>query len=167
MMIDKFRKLAFSSDKNNIHLVEKYVEDISDYYNINNNYFANILTAVTEAVENAITHGNNNNTAKKVYLKFEIKPEGFSFMIKDEGNGFNDKAVPDPTDPKADFSKTEGRGLYIIKSLADEIKFHHDGTCIELIFKVSSITKQMSDERIKTLLNNVKDTQNKKTQSDS
>jgi len=161
-MFDKLHHLAFSANKNNIHLVERFVEDLCDYYNINNTYFGNILTAVTEAVENAIYHGNKNDSGKKVYLKFEAKSEGFSFKIKDEGQGFIVDSIPDPTDVNADFSKTEGRGLYIIKSLADEVVFHNNGSCIELIFKIASITKQMSDDRINTYLSKIKSKQNTK-----
>lgn len=162
MMFDKLHHLTFSTNKNNIHLVERFVEDLCDYYNINNTYFGNILTAVTEAVENAIYHGNNNDASKKIHLKFEAKPEGFSFKIKDEGQGFFLDSIPDPTDVDADFSKTEGRGLYIIKSLADEVIFHNNGSCIELIFKIASITKQMSDDRINTYLSKIKSKQNTK-----
>jgi len=166
MMIEKFHKLAFSSDLKNIHLVERYIEYLCDYYNINNTYYANILTSVTEAVENAINHGNKNNPNKKVFIKFEIKPEGFSFMIKDEGKGFDINHIPDPTDPHADFTKTEGRGLYLMKHLSDAVFIHDQGACIELIFKPANITKQMSDERIRTLLNSVKQNQNETKSED-
>ncbi len=165
-MFDKLHHLAFSTDRNNIHLVERFVENLCDYYNINSTYFGNILTAVTEAVENAIYHGNKNDKAKKIFLKFDVSPDGFSFKIKDQGKGFNIDAVPDPTDDNADFSETEGRGLFIIKSLADEVLFHDNGSCIELVFKIASITKQMSDERINTFMKKIKSPQNTKKHND-
>ena len=165
-MFDKLHHLAFSTNKNNIHLVEQFVENLCDYYNINSTYFGNILTAVTEAVENAIYHGNKNDPAKKIYLKFEVKPDGFSFKVKDQGQGFNLDTVPDPTDYNADFSETEGRGLFIIKSLADEVFFHDNGSCIELIFKISSITKQMSEDRINTFMSKIKSQQNTNKHND-
>ncbi|MDD3875237.1 MAG: ATP-binding protein [Bacteroidales bacterium] len=157
-MIEKFYNLTFFADKSNIHLVENYIEKICDHYNINNTYFAHILTSVTEAVENAIFHGNKNNPSLKVQINFSIKPEGYSFIIKDQGNGFNLASVPDATDPEADFSKTEGRGIFIMKSLADDVKFLNNGSAVELIFKLSSITKQLSDERIDILTKNTKQT---------
>jgi len=159
MMLDKLHHLhhlTLSASKNNIHLVERFVEDICDYYNINHNFFGNILTAVCEAVENAIYHGSDNKPEKKVFLKFEITPEGYSFKIKDQGNGFTLDMVPDPTDINADFSKTEGRGIYIMKSLADNVIFHNNGSCVELVFTLSSINKQISDDRINTLLSKSK-----------
>ena len=159
MMLDKLHYLTIQASIKNIHTVERFVENICDYYNINTDYFGHILTAVTEAVENAIFHGNNNNLNKKVFLRFDITPEGYIFRIKDEGAGFNLDAVPDPTDYKADFSKTEGRGLFIIKTLADVVNFYDNGACVELIFKISSITKQMSDDRINTYMSNIKSKQ--------
>ena len=127
---------------------------------------AGLTLAVTEAVENAIYHGNKNDKAKKIFLKFDVSPDGFSFKIKDQGKGFNIDAVPDPTDDNADFSETEGRGLFIIKSLADEVLFHDNGSCIELVFKIASITKQMSDERINTFMKKIKSPQNTKKHND-
>lgn len=156
MMLDKLHFLTIASSTKHIHKVEQFVENICDYYNINSDYFGHILTAVTEAVENAIQHGNANNPAKKVHLRFDITPEGYLFKIKDEGAGYLPDAIPDPTDWQADFSKTEGRGLFIMKSLADGVNFYDNGACVELIFKVSSINKQMADDRINTLLGNVK-----------
>ena len=165
-MFDKLHHLTFSANKSNIHLVERFVENLCDYYNINSTYFGNILTAVTEAVENAIYHGNRNDSSKKIFLKFEVRPEGFSFKIKDQGAGFDLNAVPDPTDNNADFSNTEGRGLFIMKSLADEVIFHDNGSCIELFFTIASITKQISDERINTYLSKIKSKQNTKKHKD-
>jgi len=158
-MLDKLHFLTIQASIKNIHTVERFVENICDYYNINTDYFGHILTAVTEAVENAIYHGNKNNINKKVYLKFEISPDGYIFKIKDDGHGFDLDAVPDPTDANADFSKTEGRGLFIMKTLADVVNFYDNGACVELIFKISSITKQISDDRINTLLSNTKSKQ--------
>ena len=95
MISDKLQ-LIFPSLPENIHQVEKFVEDICDEYNINNTYFGNILVALTEAVENAIVHGNKNNPAKNVEIIFVSKPEGLSFTIKDEGKGFDINQIPDP-----------------------------------------------------------------------
>ncbi len=163
MTTEKFHRLSFGAHRKNIYLIEKFLEDICDYYNINNTYFAHMHTAVTEAAENAIIHGNKNNPDKKVTIDFKIKKEGFAFIVKDEGQGFVADIVPDPTDPEADFSKTEGRGLFVMKSLADEVIYHNNGNTIELLFKQASITKQMAQDRIQTLLDSIENAHKKQT----
>jgi serine/threonine-protein kinase RsbW len=60
--------LKIKSDIKEIHEVEKFVEDICDYYNINNSYFGNIIVAVSEAVENSIVHGNKQDPSKSINI---------------------------------------------------------------------------------------------------
>jgi serine/threonine-protein kinase RsbW len=150
-MISEKLQLILPSLPESIHQVEKFVEDICDEFNINNTYFGNILVTLTEAVENAMKHGNGNDPSKKVQIIFTSKPEGLSFVVKDEGNGFDINQIPDPTDLNTDPEESKGRGIFLIKSLADEVKFLDKGNTVEIIFKISSINSEMAIERIKQL----------------
>ena len=150
MISDKIQ-LIFPSKPENIHQVEKFVEDICDEYNINNTYFGNILVALTEAVENAMVHGNKKNTAKNVEIIFVSKPEGLSFTVKDEGEGFDINQIPDPTDLSVDPEEIKGRGIFLIKSLADEVNFLTKGKGVEILFKTSSINNEIAVDRINQL----------------
>ncbi len=150
MGIIRNKKIAFESTSENIHLVEKFVEEISNEYNITRTYFGNILIAITEAIENAIKHGNNNNPEKKVVLSFNSESDGLSFTIEDEGKGFDFENVPDPTEINNSNEK-EGRGIYLIKTLADEVKFEGNGSKISLQFNIASINQKTAEDRIKHL----------------
>lgn len=150
MISDKL-KLVLASLPENIHKVEKFVEDICDEYNINNTYFGNILIVLTEAFGNAVTHGNGNDPDKQIQVIFEQKPEGLSFTVKDEGTGFDITKIPDPTDLNTDPEEAKGRGIFLIKSLADEIKYSDNGSTVEILFKISSINSEMALDRIKKL----------------
>jgi len=150
-MISEKIQLVLSSLPENIHQVEKFTEDICDEYNINNTYFGNILVALTEAVENAMLHGNENNPAKKVQITFSSKPEGLSFIVKDEGKGFDISKIPDPTDLNTDPQELKGRGIFLIRTLADEIRYSDKGRTLEIIFKISSINREMAVNRIDEL----------------
>jgi serine/threonine-protein kinase RsbW len=143
--------IKFGSKRENINLVEKFVEEICDIYNINNTYFGNILLALTEAVENAIIHGNKMNITKNVSLHFESGPKGLVFEVCDEGNGFDYSNIPDPTDLNVKFNENTGNGIFLIKSLADEVFFHDKGRRLQIIFHISSINKQIASERVKKL----------------
>ncbi|MFH0895839.1 MAG: ATP-binding protein, partial [Bacteroidota bacterium] len=145
------QQIRFSSKKENIHLVEKFVEEICDYFNVSNDYFPNILIAVTEAVNNAIEHGSLLNPEKNVYVSF-LPNEGYlTFLVRDEGDGFNYQSIPDPTDPEAEDTPT-GRGLFVMKALADDVKFHDNGRKIELNFNINNINSRITEYRIQQFL---------------
>lgn len=150
-MITEKLQLILPSLPENIHKVEKFVEDICDEYNINNTYFGNILVALTEAVENAMRHGNNNDPTKNIQLTFSSKPEGLSFLIEDEGTGFDINNIPDPTDLNVDPEQIKGRGIFLIRNLADEIHFTNNGSSVEIIFKISSINHELAVSRMNLL----------------
>ena len=150
-MLEKKQIIELKSALTELYHVEKFVEDICDEYSINNSYFGNILVALTEAVENAIKHGNQNDAEKKVTVIFESKPAGLSFIVKDEGTGFDYKAIPDPTDLAENINPCEGRGIFLMKSLADELNTVPNGNGIELMFKISSINNELSVDRINQL----------------
>ena len=142
--------LKLKSTTTEIHRIEKFVEDICDYNNINNTYFGNILVAVTEAFENAVIHGNLSDPAKTITIGFEAKPKGLMFEIKDEGMGFDVTAVPDATDVENNPDK-KGTGLFLIRSLADEVRHIDNGRCIQMLFYISSINLQMATDRVQKL----------------
>lgn len=129
----------------NIHLVSRFVEDICDHYNIFNSYFGNILTAVTEAAQNAIEHGNNNNPEKKVEITFKSRSDGLFFTVTDEGDGFDIGNLPDPTDLEND--GMAGRGLFLMKTLSDEISFDDNGKTITLFFNITGIDRELAVSR--------------------
>jgi serine/threonine-protein kinase RsbW len=142
--------LKLKSIPTEIHKIEKFVEDICDYNNINNTYFGNILVAVTEAFENALTHGNQSDPKKCITIGFEVKPKGLMFEISDEGPGFDVSSVPDATDVENNPDK-KGTGLFLIRSLADEVRHIANGKCIQILFYISSINQQIASERINQL----------------
>lgn len=150
-MISEKLQLILPSLPESIHKIEKFVEDICDEFNINNTYFGNILVAVTEAFENAAKHGNGNDPARNVQLVFSSGPEGLSFVIKDEGKGFDLNTIPDPTDLNIDADQIKGRGIFLIRNLADEVNFTDNGSRVELVFKISSINHELAVERMNLL----------------
>lgn len=135
MMITDTRSVSFSSVKENISLVGKYVDEICEYYNIGDENYGNILVAVTEAVSNAIYHGNRLNPEKMVSFRYESVNNSLCFVIEDEGKGYNPDTLPDPTDPE-NVESPNGRGVFLMRKLSDDIKFENSGTRVELYFKI-------------------------------
>jgi serine/threonine-protein kinase RsbW len=142
-----YKELKISSSLNNLCKVEKFVEEICDAYYITSSYFGNILLSVEEAVKNAIVHGNKLNKQKSVFISFQRIPNGLSFTIKDQGEGFNYLGVPNPIDP-ANEDKNTGTGIFLIRSLADKVLFNADGNQVEIIYYISSISQETTLNRI-------------------
>lgn len=138
MVLAANQKLRISSKAENIILVEKMIEDVCDLFNINQDYYGNILVALTEAVNNAIYHGNAGNENKNIDISFKTTADYVSFMIKDEGSGFNPDSLPDPTNPE-NIEKPNGRGVFLMRRLADKVSFEDNGSKVILDFKISNV----------------------------
>lgn len=129
------QQLELPSDIEGIHIIEKLIETICSTYRLSEDHYGNILVAVTEAVNNAIYHGNKTDSSKKVHVGFKTSPTSISFSVKDEGPGFDFDNLPDPTDP-ANIEKPSGRGIFLMKHLADEVTFSEKGRCVSLSFNM-------------------------------
>ena len=144
----KKEKLTLESKPENISSIERFVEEICDYYNINDTYFGNILIALTEAFQNALVHGNQSDPTKRIQVIFESKPKGLSFTVKDEGDGFDMDSVPDPLDLSIEADTEKGRGIFLMRSLSDKMIVTDDGSSIEMFFKISGIGHEAMKTRI-------------------
>ncbi len=139
MLLSPDQKLRLSSRPENILLVERLIEDVCDVFSVGEEKYGNILISVTEAVNNAIYHGNKSNPGKNFDVTFKTDPKNITFIIKDEGPGFDYNNLPDPTAPE-NIEKDHGRGIFLMKSLADKVEFEDEGRSVVLSFAVSSST---------------------------
>jgi serine/threonine-protein kinase RsbW len=142
------RTIEFNSELGNLNIVERLVDEICDEYNISSTFFGNILIAVTEAVKNSIIFGNRGNREKKVILKFESQPAYLSFTVSDSGKGFDFSNIKNPTELSCDSDYSQCKGLYLIQSLSDIVKFYNNGAKIEMIFHISSINRELAVDRL-------------------
>ena len=125
--------IKFPSLIENIRIVESFVDNAKEKFNIDDDIYGNIMVAVTESVNNAILHGNKSDDKKNVMLSLSTKNNILRFVIEDEGEGFDHTDLPDPTDPE-NIEKPTGRGIFLMKHLSDEVIFNNGGNCIELVF---------------------------------
>ena len=133
MIPSRNETLKINSKPDNIRLVERLIDDVCQVFNVHEDSYGNILIAVTEAVNNAICHGNQNNPDKFVNIGFQNSEKQLIFSVTDEGNGFDYLGLPDPTDP-ANIEKISGRGVFLMKNLADSIEFEQNGQTVKLAF---------------------------------
>lgn len=129
--------LIIPSKAESINTVERLIDDLRTEFDIHEDVYGNMLVAVTEAVNNAIFHGNQSDPAKEVSIKYALADDKMSFTIKDEGLGFDYYNLPDPTAPE-NLEKPTGRGIFLMKNLADQLIFAEEGRVVELFFKLNS-----------------------------
>ena len=114
--------------------VEQFVDGLKEKLQISDNLYGNLLISLTEAVNNAIIHGNGLNAEKKVKVFCKRENDVVSFIVSDEGNGFDYNNLPDPTDPN-NIEKLTGRGVFLMKQLSDQLIFSNGGNTVEMQFK--------------------------------
>lgn len=120
-------------------MIESFIDNAKEKFQLNEDIYGNIMIAVTEAVNNAIRHGNKGNASKNVSLKLSLyQDEGLIlFRVEDEGTGFDFRNLPDPTAPE-NLEKPGGRGIFLMKHLSDEVDFSENGRVVELRFYINS-----------------------------
>ncbi len=117
----------------NIQIIESFIDNAKEEFEINDDMYGNIMISVTECISNAIVHGNQSDSSKLVHLELQMEPGLLRCSIEDEGNGFDFNQLPDPTDPE-NLEKTGGRGIFLMKHLSDEVKFEDGGKKTVLSF---------------------------------
>ena len=128
-------QLKISSRIENISVVENLIDELSEKYKIGTEVYGNILIAIVEAVTNCIIHGNKLDASKSVYVSYSFNEDHIQFNVRDEGEGFNYKDVPDPTQP-VNVERPHGRGIFLMMHLSDELDFNTEGTEVIMRFKI-------------------------------
>ncbi|MBN1598469.1 MAG: ATP-binding protein [Bacteroidales bacterium] len=119
----------------NLRKIEKVIDEISGEFKIGEDLYGNILIAALEATNNAIMHGNKLDENKDVTISFRLKEKKLMIKVDDEGNGFDYKNIPDPTAPE-NIENVNGRGIFLMEKLSDNINFSRNGATVELEFNV-------------------------------
>ncbi len=124
-------KLAILSDKKELTRVEDFLRHLFSKENLPEEAFSKVLLCVSEAVVNSIEHGNKFEKQKKVTIEVACVNNDLNIVVTDEGDGFNHREVPNPI-IKENIKKETGRGLFIMKSICNELQFKEEGKCVEI-----------------------------------
>lgn len=130
------RSLVISSHLTNIKEVRIFLEKVYNEFSLSRNSFNHVFLGISEAVCNAILHGNQLNKEKKVFIKLNLYGNQLHIEVEDEGDGFCDTLLFDPTLPE-NIKCESGRGIYIIRQIADELVFKEDGRKVYMLFTIS------------------------------
>jgi serine/threonine-protein kinase RsbW len=115
-------RLTIGSRLELLSLVHALIEGLGRQYELDEELTGALQIAVIEAGTNAIQHGNVFAEDKAVTFEFAVDPKGVVVEVEDHGSGFDPNRVQDPTDSSA-LLNPHGRGLYLMRSLVDEVTF--------------------------------------------
>lgn len=129
------KEIRIPSKIENISMVENLIDETSIELGLIADLYGNVLIAVIEAVTNSIVHGNKLDESKIVTVNIKSDKQSLHIRIEDEGSGFNFDDVPDPTKP-GNVEKPDGRGVFLMKHLADDLSFEKEGARVNLKFSI-------------------------------
>ena len=127
--------LTLPSDPNNISQVEHFVSQIASRYHLDQEKHDNLLISLTEAVSNAIIHGNKQDRTKMVSIRLAQLTDRLSIRVSDQGGGFNYDNLPDPTCPER-ICECGGRGVFLMNQLCDKMRYINGGSTVEMQFRL-------------------------------
>lgn len=127
------QKISINSNINEIVKVDQFIKEIGKYESLSRKLFCRILISVSEAVNNAVIHGNKNDFSKLISIVFKNNDDYYEFTISDLGDGFDISTVKDPT-AIINLKNESGRGIFIMRKYSDLLVFENKGSSVKLIF---------------------------------
>ena len=124
--------LELPSDLTLMNSVLEYLLDRVDKLGLIQIEQSNLFVALDEAFVNAVKHGNRNDPGKLLRVTAELSAREAIFTIEDEGDGFDVREIPDPTDP-ANLFKSSGRGVLLIYNIMDEVEYSRGGAKLKMV----------------------------------
>jgi anti-sigma regulatory factor (Ser/Thr protein kinase) len=94
----------------------------------------NLRTALAEVLANAIVYGTRSDPDKQVRVEVTCGPESVRIEVSDDGAGFDPAGVPNPTEPE-NLERENGRGLYVLRHLVDQLEFNERGNRVCLVLR--------------------------------
>jgi serine/threonine-protein kinase RsbW len=111
-------------------LINRLVEELRPLGYLDKELFG-IRLAMEEALVNAIKHGNREDPAKTVRVRYVAAVQQFMIEIQDEGRGFDPEGVPDPLDPE-NLERPGGRGVFLMRHYMSWVHYNDVGNCVVL-----------------------------------
>lgn len=127
-------EMEVPSDFDHLSQVENLIDRTCAACGVSEDSYGNVLIAVTEAFNNAIVHGNQLDAKREVKVAVSHAEDELCFSVHDNGTGFDFENIADPTAPE-NIEKENGRGIYLMRHLADEVEYDDLGRLVNIYFK--------------------------------
>ncbi len=133
--MEEIRELSLPSKLDSLSRVEQFALELKRLAQLSDERYNDVMLILTEAVTNAIIHGNKQDPSKKVLITVKLDNQILTIIVKDEGSGFDPEKVPNPL-KEENLLKTGGRGIYLINQYADYVHYSEKGNQVTIIFEL-------------------------------
>lgn len=123
-------RLSLNSTYEESERIPDFVTDIQEKSQLEDDTTGNLMLLLSEAVTNAIVHGNKLDESKKVEVEVQINSEKIISTVKDQGNGFNPQTTKNPLEEE-NLLRDSGRGIFLIREISDSMDYLENGTKIQ------------------------------------
>lgn len=131
--MDYNTKLVLHSSYEELDKLENFLNNLQENLKFDNDFYARLMLTVSEAATNGVVHGNKLNADKTVTLIASASNNNLVISIHDQGEGFVPEEVPNPL-AEENLLKTSGRGVFLMKEYADEVKYEDEGRKLVMTF---------------------------------
>ncbi len=128
------KTLSLPSSYEALEQLEPFVNELQQWASFSDEDQNRIMLALSEAVNNAIVHGNNLQEDKTVTITASHRDRQFNISVMDEGKGFDPESIPNPL-KEQNLLNEGGRGVYLMKQYADSVTFSQNGSKVTMNFK--------------------------------
>ena len=134
-MTEIHKHITLKTANNSFKEAERKLKVIFKKISVSESDMHNLLVASSEAVNNAVQHGNKHDPAKNILIDVDYVGNELTVSIQDEGGGFDPTNLPDPLLPE-NLLKPSGRGIHIMKSLMDNVSYNFTPRGTKIIMKL-------------------------------
>lgn len=129
-------QITLGSDVQYLRKLDPFLRSIPGCSLLPPDAYHNVLLILTEAVSNAMAHGNQYHPERYVTVQATVADHEIHMMVTDCGKGFDPDALPDPLHPDR-LLQEGGRGVFLMRHMADEVSFHltPEGLTVHLIVR--------------------------------
>ena len=135
-MSEKIYEKEIASDPDLLPELEEFIVELAMKSNLRDDKLNSLALSFSEAASNSVVHGNKFDKNKKIKITVRVNEKKMIVTIKDQGKGFNISSVPDPTKPE-NILKDSGRGIHIMRSFLDDLRYNFTPTGTETILEIS------------------------------
>lgn len=129
----KFR-LKLQSTHEESERVPDFVLDIESEASLTEEESSTLMLLLSEAVTNAIKHGNKYDASKNVDIDIDITDEEIVSKVADEGDGFDPDDTKNPLEEE-NLLDASGRGIFLIREFSDHVEYMDGGRAIKFSIK--------------------------------
>ena len=122
--------LVIKSDRSELCKIESFLSGVFLKYKLPSSCFNKVFLCISEAVVNAIDHGNKQVKDKNITVGVCCDNKCVTICVTDEGEGFDCNAVSDPT-KRHNLLKESGRGIHIIRSMSQSLCYNKKGNSVQ------------------------------------